>query len=432
MIPPRRLVTMYVMTAHISLALAFALTAANPLAVAGFFYHSRMVALVHLITIGWLAMSILGNVYIVVPMVFGVSFPARRGDYVAFAMVLIGLIGMVAHFWIAEFGGMAWSAATAAAGVTHVTARLAFGVRGAKVPNSVKVHIYFASANVLAAVTMGVLLGFDKVHQFLPGYVLSNVFGHAHLAAVGWVCMMFVGIGYRLLPMPPPTMTPSAPTIYLSAFLLEGGVWGLFVALVRRSDLVIVPAILIVAGLVSFGAHVIWMLERPRHPSHSRRRRDAALIHLLGAAVWLLFACVSGLTLCVLPVSESTLRLAVLYGTAGLVGALAQVVVGIEQRILPVAASCWGIETKAIQVARLLSAGLWLVGVAALATGLFRNTPAVLRVGAWLLFTAALIGGLEAARLLLAPGRSERADRQDGRVTSVKRAGDSQLLETRA
>jgi hypothetical protein len=283
---------------------------------------------------------------------------------------------------------------------------------------------------VLAAVTMGVLLGFDKVHQFLPGYVLSNVFGHAHLAAVGWVGMMVVGIGYRLLPVALPTKTPSAPTIYLSAFLLEGGVWGLFVALVRRSDLVIVPAILIVAGLVSFGAHVVGLLERPRHPPHSHRRPDAALIHLLGAAVWLLFACVSGLMLCVFPVSESTLRLALVYGTAGLVGALAQVVVGFEQRILPIAAGCWGIETKAIQVSPLLSVSLWLVGVAAVATGLFRNTPAVLRVGAWLLFTAALLGGLEAARLLLAPGRSERADRQGGRVTSVKPAGDSQLLET--
>lgn len=27
------------------------------------------------------------------------------------------------------------------------------------------------------------LLGFDKVHHFLPGYVLSNVSAHAHLAA---------------------------------------------------------------------------------------------------------------------------------------------------------------------------------------------------------------------------------------------------------
>src|SRR5215207_7699234 len=112
--PSRALVLAYLATAHVSLALAFGLVAWNPYAVAGFFYHSWIVGIVHLITIGWLAMSILGNVYVVLPMACGVTFPARKLDYAAYAFVTIGLIGMVAHFWIAEFGGMAWSAMTAA------------------------------------------------------------------------------------------------------------------------------------------------------------------------------------------------------------------------------------------------------------------------------------------------------------------------------
>jgi hypothetical protein len=33
--------------------------------VAGFFYHSWMVAIVHLITLGWITCSILGAIYIV-------------------------------------------------------------------------------------------------------------------------------------------------------------------------------------------------------------------------------------------------------------------------------------------------------------------------------------------------------------------------------
>lgn len=231
MIPSRGLVLLYVTTAHISLALAFALVGLDPLAVAGFFYHSRMVAIVHLVTIGWIAMSILGNVYVVMPMTFGRALPARKGDYAAYALVVIGLIGMVAHFWLAEFSGMAWSAVTAAAGVLHVVVRLVWNLRDARVPGGVKLHLYFASLNVLIAVTMGVLLGFDKVYQFLPGYVLSNVFAHAHLAAVGWVCMMVVGFAYRLLPMLIPAASPIGPTIYVSAIMLETGVVGLFVSL---------------------------------------------------------------------------------------------------------------------------------------------------------------------------------------------------------
>ena len=400
MIPARRLVMLYVMTAHVSLALAFALTAWNPHAVAGFFYHSWIVAIVHLVTIGWIAMSILGTIYVVLPMAFGLSFPARTADYAAFALVVIGLIGMVAHFWIAEFGGLAWSAATSACGVAYVAARLALRVRHAKVPGGVKLHIYFASANILAAVTMGVLLGFDKVYHFLPGYVLSNVFAHAHLAAVGWACMMVGGLGYRLLPMTIPAGTPSGRTIYISAILLEMGVVGLFVSLVMRSALALLSAIFIIAAFATFVGRVIWMLEHQQRAPHGRPRPDAALVHIGAAGVWLLFACMCGLMLTALPVSDVTLRLALLYGTFGLVGFLAQIIVGFEQRILPIAAAYWGLKAATTPSARVVSAALWLAGVPAIATGLFLDMPALLGAGAWLLFAATLLAGFETAAML--------------------------------
>ena len=68
------------------------------------------------------------------------------------------------------------------------------------------------------AATLGVLIGFDKVYHFLPGFVLSNVIAHAHLAAIGWAAMMVVGIAYRLLPMILPAAmccasSPSTPPI---------------------------------------------------------------------------------------------------------------------------------------------------------------------------------------------------------------------------
>jgi hypothetical protein len=108
---------LYLSTAHVSLACAFLVTAWNPWAVAGFFYHARIVAIVHLVTIGWIAMSILGSVYLVLPLACGQAFPARRGDYAAYGLVVVGLIGMVAHFWISEFSGMAWSAGYGRGGI---------------------------------------------------------------------------------------------------------------------------------------------------------------------------------------------------------------------------------------------------------------------------------------------------------------------------
>ena len=103
--PARLLPLLYLGTAHIALTLASLLAALWPQAVAGFFYHSRMVALVHLVTIGWITFSILGAIYIVGPIALRMDMAPRRMDSVAYALALIGLIGMVAHFWIQEYAG---------------------------------------------------------------------------------------------------------------------------------------------------------------------------------------------------------------------------------------------------------------------------------------------------------------------------------------
>lgn len=123
-LPPRPLPLLYIGTAHASLALALASVAWWPRAGTGFSYHSWMVALVHLVTLGWITLSILGALYIVGPMALRMPIPARRGDYAAYALLVIGLVGMVAHFWIGEFGGMAWSAGTAACGILYVMVRV--------------------------------------------------------------------------------------------------------------------------------------------------------------------------------------------------------------------------------------------------------------------------------------------------------------------
>src|ERR1700693_364396 len=137
-LPPRILPLLYIGTAHFSLALALFCVAWWPTAVTGFFYHSWMVALVHLVTFGWITLSILGAIYIVGPLALRMPMPARRGDYFAFAFVVIGLVGMVGHFWIEEFGGMAWSAGTALCGIFYVMIRLIAALGRSAAPSEVK------------------------------------------------------------------------------------------------------------------------------------------------------------------------------------------------------------------------------------------------------------------------------------------------------
>ena len=70
-LPPRILPVLYFGVAHAALMLACLAVALDPRGVSGFFYHSRMLAIVHLVTLGWISASILGSLYIVTKTRFG-------------------------------------------------------------------------------------------------------------------------------------------------------------------------------------------------------------------------------------------------------------------------------------------------------------------------------------------------------------------------
>jgi hypothetical protein len=70
-------------------------------------------------------------------------------------------------------------------------------------------------------------------------------------------------------------------------------------------------------------------------------RPDPAVLHAGASLAWLAVASVLGVWLTLAAPSSATLRVAMAYGVFGLVGFLAQIVVGMEGRLLPIFAWYW-------------------------------------------------------------------------------------------
>jgi hypothetical protein len=346
-------------------------------------------------------------------------------DYAAFTLVLIGIVGMAAHFWLQEYGGMAWSAITVGVGITLVGVRVVPCVLRASLPRAVSAHIILAFLNILVAATAGVLIGFDKVYQFLPGFLLANVFAHAHLAALGWATMMVVGVAYRLLPMILPAAMPSGPRLWLSALFLQTGVSGLFVSLLWRGPLAWLFALTIVAGLSAFFSQVAWMLRRPRPRPPKLRSPDPAVLHAVASFTWLGVASILGVWLTLAAPSSNMLRVAMAYGVFGLVGFLAQMVVGMEGRLLPIFAWYWAYANTGYKGpvtsqhdmpwrnGQRLAFVLWLFGVPALAGGLAFDATPFVSGAAWCLFVATLVNTVSVTRILRYAFQPRSVDQSD-------------------
>jgi hypothetical protein len=412
LLPPRLLPLLYFALAHVALMLAFAAVARDPRGVAGFFYHPRMLGIVHLVTLGWITASILGALYLVAATALRINLPARWPDYTAFALLAIGIVGMVAHFWIEEYGGMAWSAGTAGCGILLAGARALPPLRTSPVAPAVRAHVVLAFLNIAGAATMGVLLGIEKVHPFLGGYVLDNVYAHAHLAAIGWATMMVVGVAYRLLPMVLPAEMPAGRRLWATAVLLETGVAGLFVSLLLRSRAVAVFALVVVAGLATFLSVLASMVRHPKPRPPALKTPDPAILHAVAAMLSLVIAIALGLWLAVMPIGAATPAIAVAYGVFGLLGFLGQMVVAMKGRLLPIFAWYWAFANTGYKgpvepphgmpwrPAQLVVVALWWAGVPALAAGLAAGSIVWIRAAAWALLAAAVLDTVQAGYIV--------------------------------
>jgi hypothetical protein len=362
-----------------------------------------------MVTLGWISGSIMGALYLVGPLAFRMALPAGRADYAAFGAFVVGVMGMVSHFWIDRLSGMAWSASLVVTALAFVAFRVLRGLWRAPVPGQARLPVALAVINVVAAALVGIGLGLNKLHPMLATSQLDAVLGHAHLAAIGWATLMVMGAGYRLLPMMLPASMPQGPWPYVATSLTQVGAWGIFVTFIAGWPCLPGFALTAAAGVAVFLGQVVWMARHRLPGPPERPRPDWSLGHAMQALGHLAITTLLGVGLAFAPPSEAALRTAFVYGVLGLVGFLSQMVVGVAGRLVPLYAWLWGfadrghketppslhgVPSRSLQAIVLL---LWTLGVPALAGGFATDQPTVITSGAVGLAAAVLLGGVNLA-----------------------------------
>ncbi len=282
----------------------------------GLFFLPRVVALVHRFTLGWITLSIFGALCQFLPVAVGrwIRFPGLV--QLSFAAQTVGVATLVVGLLVSSRSLLLFGAFSLSLAFT------AFGVNLAATLISVRERslTYWALAGavvfLLATPAYGVVLAFD----LLDGG-LTDRFGivgqHAHIALIGFVLMVVVGVAHRLLPM-----------FLLSHGASERAAWVAIVLLFGSAALLTVPwgggARLAVAGALGSAGVVALLVQVATFFKHRQRKVprvsdlfservalvDAAL--LVSGLVGLAFATFLG--------SEGLARVAALVFTAGAVG----------------------------------------------------------------------------------------------------------------
>jgi hypothetical protein len=414
--PASALPLAYYVLAHATLAAALLTLAVNPALAGGSFYQPRFAALVHLVTVGWISGSILGSFYIVGPLALGISMRVTVLDWIGFAAFAAGALLMVASLWTGRYDGVGWAGILVTAAVLRVALRAVRGIPRSSAPAGVSLHVALAFLNILAAAVFGVLVAFDRSRGFLGLSPLAVTFAHLHIAGVGWATMMVVGLAYRLIPMMLPSAMPAGRGLAVSAILLETGLVVLVLTLLSGAKWTWLAWALMLAGLVSFAVRMRRSVSRrmPRPPALPSRDWSTWQAH--AALLWMALALTLGGVLAIGAGPESRLRLMWMYGFAGIVGFLGQIITGIQGRLVPFyawyrafgelgrppARGANSLPSAAFARAIFLA---WTVGSFPLAVGLALEIPFLITAGASVLAAGVLLGAVYLFHMMRAAQR---------------------------
>ena len=387
--------------AHFGAALAFfaAGTAGLSLSAAelarGNFLAPRLEASVHLITLGWITFSILGALYQFLPVALERAVASTRAAWATFALHLPGLAGFATWMWTGWDALLLPSAFAMGTGLLVFVVNLFTTLARSRVRDVTWWALILAGTYLAATVAMGVTLALNLRYDLLGGSRVPVMAAHLHLALAGWVMLVLVGVGNRLLPMfllsRPAPRWPAA----LSVVLLGAGC--LVLALLHHAipmEAWPLAALLLVGGGVSWIGHAAGFF-RHRVP----RKLDAGLRGAAGGLVLLGGGILAGAPLAF---GWADTRYMTVQATALVLG-FVLVVAGHHFKIVPflvwyhryaVRPGRGGVQRVAelysprvagtAVTAQAAGAFLFLAGIAARRPGLATAGAALLAAGAWL------------------------------------------------
>ncbi len=295
---------------------------------AGHYYHPRLLALTHTVTLGWVTLAIMGAGYQLIPVVLGRPIWSERLARWQLAVLGAAVTGMVIHFYLGTWPGLATAAGLLAVGITLHLVNVGLSLRGFTEWTFTARLVVLGYGGLALTTLFGLALAANRLWPFFPTEFFPTLHAHVQLALLGWVTPMILGITARVYPMFLLAPEPRPWAARLQLWGLVSGVPSVVLGLVGVPGL-LVPGALAVAAAA--GGHTAWMLEMAR--GRKRPGLDWGLRFALTATAFVVPAALLGVALAADRVSGP--RVALAYAVIVLGGWVSLTVVGMMLKIVP-------------------------------------------------------------------------------------------------
>ncbi len=253
------------------------LVATAPELAGSVFFAPRVVAAVHLFTLGWIMLSIFGALCQFLPVAVGRRLRWQSLAHVSFGLQVLGAAGFVLGLITARPGLMHLGAGTLSGAFVLFAVNLAATLVSVRERSVTWWALAGVTIFLIVTPLYGVLLerGLEYglgVHRF---HVVAV---HAHVAIIGVVLLTIVGVAHRLIPM-----------FLLSHGASERAAWIAVALLFAGASLLALPtgglALDAVGGVLSAGGVVAFAAKAIAFFRHRKRKQLDAGMRLAGAGI---------------------------------------------------------------------------------------------------------------------------------------------------
>jgi len=168
----------------------------------GHYFNPQILAITHIMALGWGTMMILGSSHQLVPVLSESSLYSNFLGYMSFALAATGIPLLVFAFynftmtWQAKTGG--WLIVTA---VICYLVNLAGTITKNKTTNVHAVFVFTGALWLLITILLGLALIYNFTFNIFSKGSLAYLPLHAHMGIAGWFLLVVIGVGSRLIPM---------------------------------------------------------------------------------------------------------------------------------------------------------------------------------------------------------------------------------------
>jgi len=222
------------------------------------YFHPHILAVTHIMALGWGTMMILGASHQLVPVLIEYSLYSNKLAYSSFILAATGIPMLVYGFYVFDMGWPAkWGGRLVLLSILSYVINLFISISKSKGRNVHAIFILTASIWLFLTAFLGLALVYNFTFPFLPKETLQYLPLHAHAGIIGWFLLLVMGVGSRLIPMFLISKYNNKYLLWVIYILVNGGLLsflGLFL-FYPHSTYHLLPVLTVLIALVLFGQY---------------------------------------------------------------------------------------------------------------------------------------------------------------------------------